>query len=220
MAEEKINDNNPLRTTEMAVSLFSRVATQYRDKFMNVEDYSQQLDAFCNDLKQNAQVLELACGPGNITRYLLNRRPDLNILATDLSEEMLVLAREANPQTNFALMDVRDFKKLGQMFDGIICSFGLPYLSKEDAVNMIADASGILLSNSMLYISVMEDEYSKSGLETTASGNTLYIYYHQEDYLREAINTSGFNLVNVMRREAESGGKPVTELVLVARKTL
>jgi len=45
-------------------------------------------------LNEQAKVLELACGPGNITKCLLSKRPDLEILATDIAPNILELAKK------------------------------------------------------------------------------------------------------------------------------
>ena len=49
---------------------------------------------FKND---NPVVLELGCGPGNLSKQLLSLRPDLKITATDLAPDMLEIAQETNP---------------------------------------------------------------------------------------------------------------------------
>src|ERR1043165_1092851 len=97
---------------EMAVNVFDRCAQDYQAKFMDVQQYSRSLDIFCAQVKKDAGILELACGPGNITKYLLQKRPDLEILGTDLAPNMLELAKQHNPQAIFQLMDCRDIGKL------------------------------------------------------------------------------------------------------------
>src|SRR6476660_8726042 len=53
-----------------AVSLFNKLAKQYQDKYMDVSLYHHSFDIFCRHIsKPNAEILELACGPGNITKY-------------------------------------------------------------------------------------------------------------------------------------------------------
>jgi ubiquinone/menaquinone biosynthesis C-methylase UbiE len=67
--------------TKIAVKIFDSSAHVYQDKFMNVDLYRESLDLFCDTIvKENASVLELACGPGNVTKHLLQKRPDFKIL--------------------------------------------------------------------------------------------------------------------------------------------
>src|SRR5690349_18694421 len=95
--------------TKMAVDIFNKHAQIYQHKYMDVSMYHDTLDAFCNSIpKHNAQILEIACGPGNITQYLLQQRPGFNILGTDLAPNMLELARANNPEAKFKEMDGRN----------------------------------------------------------------------------------------------------------------
>lgn len=205
--------------TNLAVNVFNQCANQYQERFMDLSMYHETFDAFCNSIKiPHASILELACGPGNITKYLVKKRPDFTILATDLAPNMLELAKANNPNVNFKLLDCKAFNSLNQTFDAIICGFGLPYLSKEEAIQMIADAAKQLHPNGVLYISTMEDDYSKSGLQTSSDGkHTLFMHFHQTDYLAEAIINNGFELIE-LKRISYHEPKPTNDLVLIAKK--
>ena len=121
--------------TKLAVDVFDKLANLYQAKFMDVSLYHDTFDMFCNNItKQNADVLELACGPGNITHYLLSKRSDFKLLGTDLAPNMIELAKINNPSAQFQLLDSRDIRKLNKTYDAIMCGFILPYLSKEDAI--------------------------------------------------------------------------------------
>lgn len=206
--------------TKIAVEIFNKHAQRYQDKFMNVDLYKESFDVFCNAIKkENASVLELACGPGNITKYLLNKLPDLNILATDLAPNMIELAKVNNPKAKFEIMDSRELLSLKQTFDGIMCGFCLPYLSKEEAMQLIRDAYKILNDNGAFYLSTMEDDYLKSGFEKGSAGDEIFMHYHQADYLTETILKNGFTIIDLQRKIYTPDGKPtVTDLLIVAQK--
>jgi trans-aconitate methyltransferase len=62
--------------------------------------------------KQDADILELACGPGNITQYIISKRSDFKILGTDLAPNMIELAKINNPSAQFQLLDSRDIRTI------------------------------------------------------------------------------------------------------------
>lgn len=204
--------------TAVAVAIFDKLANGYQDKFMDVSLYADSFNLFCDHLPKKASVLELACGPGNITRYLLDRRPDLQIYGTDLSPNMIALAKTNNPEAKFGLMDSRDILQLDKQYHGIMCGFCLPYLSKEDAVQLIADAGKALFDNGILYISTMEDDYAKSGLEAGSSGDLIYMHYHEADYLCQALKENDFSILYLERKTYMTREKKVTDLLIVAIK--
>jgi len=173
--------------TKIAVEVFDKLAELYQQKFMDVSIYSESLDLFCKVLPKNAEVLELACGPGNITSYLLKNRPDLKICGTDLAPNMIRLAKQNNPSAEFGIMDCREISRLEKKYDAIMCGFCLHYLSKEETIKLIQDALTLLNTGGFLYLSTMEDEYSKSGLRRGSTGDEIFMHYHEAAYLTEAL---------------------------------
>lgn len=187
---------------------------------MDVSLYHASLDVFCNNISQKeASILEVACGPGNIAKYLLTQRPDFNLLGTDMAPNMLELAKANNPQAKFQIMDCRDMLSLSKKFDGVVCGFGLPYLSKQEVFQFIQDASEILNKQGVLYISTMEGDFSKSGYEKGSSGDEIFIHYYTAEFLVASLKEFGFDLTDLRRKEYAVEGRPtVTDLIIVAEK--
>lgn len=208
-------DHNPI-----AVELFDKYASEYAGKFMDVSMYHASLDALCAAIsKQNASVLEIACGPGNVTQYLLNQRPDLQILGTDLAPKMLALARQNNPHAKFQLLDGRAISQLQQQYDAIVCGFFLPYLTKEEAIQFIADAATILRAGGVLFVSTMEDDYSTSGWRKGSQGDEIFMYFHEADYLLQALADNDFEVLDLLRQAyPPTGEATATDLLVLAIK--
>lgn len=206
--------------SQTTIHLFNKQAKAYQDKFMDLSSFHDTFDIFCQNIpKENAAILDIACGPGNITQYLLKKRPDFNILGIDLAPNMLELAKINNPSAQFQLMDCKDISQLTQKYEGIMCGFCLPYLSKEEAVQFIKDASKLLKPQGVLYISTMENDYSKSGFKKGSSGDEMYTHYHQADYLMEALKANDFEILHVKRQDYPTqDGTKTTDLVLIGIK--
>ena len=205
--------------TKIAVDIFDKRAEEYQNKFMHFDLYDDTFDIFHKNIQvQNAKILDIACGPGNITRYLLNHRPDFKIVGIDLSPKMIALAKLNNPGAEFILSDIRKLRKHKNKYAGIICGFGLPYLSREEAIKFIADARTLLDLNGILYLSTMEDDYSKSGFKTGSSGEKIHIYYHQRDYLVQALKENGLSILDLKRKNyPEKDGTVTIDLIIIAK---
>ena len=54
-------------------------------------------------------VADLGCGPGNLTRLLVERWPDASVLGVDSSPEMIERARADVPGVAFEVRDLRDW---------------------------------------------------------------------------------------------------------------
>ena len=59
--------------------------------------------------EQPRTVVDLGCGPGNLTRLLAERWPDADVRGVDSSEEMVERARVEAPGLAFEVGDVRDW---------------------------------------------------------------------------------------------------------------
>jgi len=200
-----------------AVAVFDKVAELYQSKFMDVSLYGKTLDAFCDLIGEKASVLELACGPGNITKYLLDRHSKLQVLATDLAPNMVKLAKANNPTARFQLLDCRDLAVINMKFDAIMCGFCLPYLSKDETIKLIADAALVLNDNGLLYLSTMEDEYEKSGFKTGSTGDAVFQHFYTLDLLESILVRSHFELVYTERLVSTTENTTVTDLVIIAK---
>jgi len=200
---------------------WNNVAERYQTHFMDLDLYDDTYDAFCNRLeKPGARILEIGCGPGNITRYLLRKRPDFVLLATDVAPNMVELARKNNPTAQCEVLDCRDLNRLDGPFDGIVCGFCLPYLSKEDCARLLRDCSRLLNPGGLLYLSAIEGDYARSGYETSSDGKTrMYVYLHQADYLLEGLKTNDFVNIDVIRKPyTKSDGSASIHLIILAQK--
>ncbi|MCK5703200.1 MAG: class I SAM-dependent methyltransferase [Cyclobacteriaceae bacterium] len=208
--------------SDITIETYNKSAIRYQEKFMEMNLYDDTYNDFCKLIdKGNQEILEIATGPGNVTRRLLKKYPDFKITGIDKAPNMVRLAKNGIPNADFHVMDCRDISRLKDKYDAIMCGFCMPYLSKDECAKLIQDMSGLLNSNGLIYISTMEDDYSKSGFETTSfSGNDkVYIYYHQYDFLKKELTESGFQNIDIQRKEhPEPDGAFLTDMIIMARK--
>ena len=204
---------------EITVDTFNKLAGKYQEKYMNYDFYFDTYDTFCDLISNDkAAIFEIACGPGNITKYLLNRRPDFKIEGIDLAPNMVELARANNPTANFHVLDSRDISGVNKKFDAVMCGFCTPYLSKDDVAKLIIDIRALLNTDGILYLSTMEDDYEKSDFQTSSDGDRVYIHYHQLDFLKLHLDANRFRIVDI-KRKAFPGEKrtPATDLFVFAQ---
>lgn len=198
---------------------WNKVARLYQEKFMDLDLYDETYDHFCQQVeKKSPHILEIGCGPGNITRYILTRRPDVKIHAVDVSPNMIRLASSNNPAASFRVMDCREIDTLTATFDAIICGFCIPYLSKQDVSKLIKDSTALLNEGGILYLSFIEGDYEQSGYETASSGDKAYVYYYQADHFQSLL-ADHFEVVALYRKSYPGGtDKMANHLIFIARK--
>ena len=205
--------------SEHAASVFNKYADTYEERFMDVSMYSKSLEYLINNLAPTQlKVMDVACGPANISKYLLDRNSALEIAGIDLSENMISLAKKNIPTGNFQLKDARDILSLNLKFDLIISGFCFPYLTKEEVIQFISDASKCLNAGGYLYLSTMEKPYSTSGLQKGSKGDEIMMHFHEEEYLSATMNANGFSTIFIDRViTTNTVGEEVVDLCMVGR---
>lgn len=197
------------------------MAAVYEERFMDLTLYNDTYDEFCRHVSQpDPMILEIGCGPGNISRYILSRRRDFKLFGIDLAPNMVQLAMKNNPSAEFGIMDCRNIRSIEKKFNGIICGFCMPYLSIEECTKLILDCADLLEKDGILYFSVIEGKYEDSAFEYSSDGKdrTFVHYYSEEDFL-PVLKASGFEVLNRDRKEyAKRDGAQSFHLIFIVRK--
>lgn len=205
---------------QKAVDLFNKLADSYQERFLSVEAYSESFHALLSMLDKNSRILDVACGPGNISRFLLNERPDLDILGIDLAPNMIEWAKRNNPTATFIVHDAQKIDQLTETFDAIIVGFLFPYFTMTQVREFIEKAHKILSKDGIIYISTMEDRYENSRFRSSSTGEQLLMHYYEASDLIEILEMHRFQTV-FEKRQLFSTDLPEsdTDLMLIARKT-
>lgn len=190
------------------INTFNKYADQYQDKYMKYEPYVETYSYLSSLLPADAKILDVACGPGNIAKFLLEAKPELKIYGVDLSPKMVSLARLNNPSAAFDVMDSRDISTLNRTYDGIVAGFLFPYLSREEVDQFILDARAMIGTEGILYVSTMEGDYEASGYQSKNGIDRVYTYYHETKHLVEKLKAAGFEVIDVERKSFEREGEP------------
>jgi cyclopropane fatty-acyl-phospholipid synthase-like methyltransferase len=188
---------------------------------MDLDLYNDSYDAFLDLVTQiNASVLEIGCGPGNITKYLLTKRDDLKIMGIDISENMIELAKKNNPLAKFELMDCREIDKLNKKFDAIVCGFCIPYLSYNDCHKLISDCHNLLNDAGILYLSFLGGHYENSGYISGTNKERTYFYYHDPTTLEKTLKSNLFEIIKQMEKIYRKGdGANEVHTIFILKKT-
>jgi ubiquinone/menaquinone biosynthesis C-methylase UbiE len=116
---------------------FDEFSVNYtRDMVQCVPNYLKLIDAFAAALPSNfipERILDLGCGNGNVTQYLLKVFPNAHFTLLDASPEMIGLCKKRFATHNFdyqtAYFHEYDFPKAG--FDMITAGFSLHHCDSE-----------------------------------------------------------------------------------------
>ncbi len=192
------------------MSAYSGFAYAY-DFLMKDVDYDRwadNIDKIYKELKLKPKsLLELGCGTGNITTRLY--RKGYNMIGSDLSEDMLMIAQEkayeSNLMINFIIQDMREINYRKKVESVISICDGLNYItSDEDLIKVFKSVSNVL-ENQGTFIFDISSHYKLKNI----LGNNTFAESHEgasyiwENYFNEEENILDFDLTVFIKSNIE-----------------
>lgn len=199
---------------------WNKIAQIYEDKFMDLDYYNESYNDFLNSILESApRILEIGCGPGNITKYLLKKRPDITILGIDVAPNMVDLARKNNPTAHFEVMDCRTISALHDKFDAIVCGFCIPYLTQDETVEFIHNCTQLLKTKGCIYLSFVDGNPEDSSFQVGSSGDRIFFNFHKIETIEKLLTNAGFSTPQIINVNYPKSNK-TTEIhtVLISTK--
>jgi cyclopropane fatty-acyl-phospholipid synthase-like methyltransferase len=203
------------------IAVYNKHVQEYINRFMELDLYGDSFEYLLQRLPQNGHVLELGCGPGNVIKYLQSRRPDLNFFGIDLAPAMIHAAKLQNTNARFEVMDIRAAGQISERFDAVIAAFCIPYLSPVDLDPLFFDLQNLTTKSGIVYLSCMEGERERSGLEKTSftGDDKLFINYYPRREIETLLKNYGFQIQKFSTIDyPETDGSFTTDLIYLAEK--
>lgn len=105
---------------------------------------SEIIDYVTKNAPENASVVDLLCGTGNLIMEIQKIRPDIKFVGVDLEGEYIEYARLQNPKAEFITADVLVWESEIK-FDAVLCTGGLhhlPYDRQNEFIKKISNLVG------------------------------------------------------------------------------
>jgi ubiquinone/menaquinone biosynthesis C-methylase UbiE len=205
---------------EETLNTWNKVAQLYQDKFMDLDLYNESYALFCSLIeKTNASILEIGCGPANITKHLVKLRQDFRVHGIDFAPNMIELAKKNVPTATFEVRDAKEILSLVSKYDGILVGFCLPYLTNEESNKLITDTFSLLNKNGILYVSFVEGDPAQSGFQTASTGDRSYFYFHELTNITNGFIDAGFENPRVVHvNYVNANSKQEIHTILITKK--
>ncbi len=102
--------------------------------------FDRELESLLDTAGPMTSVLEVGCGEGNVTERLAARFPRARVLGTDISRQVIDVARRGHPHIAFEACSIYDIGRLGR-WDLVVACEVLEHLAKPDlGLDAICDA--------------------------------------------------------------------------------
>jgi ubiquinone/menaquinone biosynthesis C-methylase UbiE len=128
-----VAESHALKSKQLYPGVFSRHALDYDRRLEQIMARGEARGRLrvleLVDARPGMRILDLACGPGTLTRRLAAQvSPDGEVVGIDLAPGMIALAQAAGtPNARFEVMDIEQLSFPDALFDGATCGHGLQF---------------------------------------------------------------------------------------------
>jgi ubiquinone/menaquinone biosynthesis C-methylase UbiE len=155
-----------VKSKELFPQVFGRHALAYQQRIEQVMARGEARGRLrvleLVDAQPGMRVLDLACGPGTLSRRLAERvSPGGEVVGIDLAPGMIEVARAAEiPNARFEVMDIERLTFAGGYFDAAVCGHGIQFA--PDLAAALAEARRVLHGDARFAASVPVDANNES----------------------------------------------------------
>ncbi len=133
-------------------STYNRIAQDWFKDHQEDTWWINGTDRFLSFLKSGNLVLDVGCGAGVKSKYLIKK--GLRVVGIDLSEEMIEIAKKEVPDAKFLVADIGEPLEFSYKFDGIFAQAVLLHIPRKDIKKVLANLVSLLKPKGYLYIAV------------------------------------------------------------------
>lgn len=205
-----------LRATRESYDLLAEgYATQFYAELDSMVLERALLGAFAEEVAPGSPVLDVGCGPGRTTAYLVER--GLSVTGLDLSPQMVRLARERHPGLTFAVGAMTDLPVADGSVGGLLAFYSLIHVPTPDVPQVLAEWHRALRPGAPVAIAFQVGTQVRQVREHDGHDVVLDFHRREPEQVAELLTAAGFSLWSTtVQPPAEPGKTP--HAFLLARR--
>lgn len=187
-------------------SAYNTIAENWHRNYAYITWWIPGADHFIKLLPSAARVLDLGCGSGENSKYLIDH--GLRVTGVDFAEQMIEIARREISDGDFRVLDVYRLDQLDEQFDGIFAQAVLLHIPKSDILHILRLMHDRIRPGGYCYVAVKERREGEAEEEIVREeGHELtpdapypepverFFSYFTADEMQLLMTTAGFTIV-------------------------
>lgn len=208
--------------TKAVKGAYKKVISDYRDKVKSEDLDHVYIERFLLGLDPGDKVLDIGCGTGSLSGEMMQNH-QLEVVATDISEDMVHLAKKLHPRLRVLHMDMRKLKFPPRHFSGVFANYSLIHIPDTDVISALKQMRRVLKLKGYLYLALQEPvaKLDRDGFYPLVYKKEvkMFINLTTEKEIRFYLKKAGFKVVRVDRRSANAKFEfPFNKLFVIAQK--
>jgi SAM-dependent methyltransferase len=180
---------------------YDRVAHEYANRIYRELEAKPFDRAFLDSLARRlpaGNVLDLGCGPGHVGKYL--NEQGVPIIGLDISQEMVKIARNLNPQIEFRQGDMREMEFVNESFAGVVAFYSIIHLAPGELVAVCKEVQRILVPGGVFALSFHLGQKVLHINELWGIKTSLDFVLFEREQVVEALTTAGLTGIESSQR--------------------
>lgn len=179
---------------ELSAKFYNQIIDLHHDEFNYKNlNYRNWLDLLISKIDKNNIVLDLGCGNGRAIKYFIDK--GFKGVGTDVSSEMLGLARKYVPKGKFIKQEFTKIKFKPNYFSAVISFFALNHTSKKEFKEVIKKCKIILKKDGFLLLGMVKGKGEGYFEGFYNKKLALYGAGYSKKELIDILNENNFQLV-------------------------
>ena len=171
------------------------------------DEYAEDTELFEKLIRNNSKIevktlLHLGCGAGN-NDYTFKRH--FKVTGVDISEDMLEIAKNYNPEVNYICADIREIK-LKECFDAVAIPDCISYMKTKSYLRKLINGACRLLKPGgvLLIVAHTSEEFMENDFVYTGCKGDIEITIFENNYILDSARTAyEATFIYLIRRAGE-----------------
>jgi ubiquinone/menaquinone biosynthesis C-methylase UbiE len=214
-------DMNDDELVKLTISGYDKIAADWHSTRLNF--WPELLEYILKYIKPNTNILDIGCGNGRLYKDIGNRfKENITYTGIDPSKNLIKLAKENNPDTNFEIYDGKNINYEDCYFDQIISIAVMHHIPKNKIIGWLTEAGRVAKKNSINIFTTWNLTKSNYKLENNSAvigfmhyKDVRYVYNYNKEEIYEIFTKSNFKILEIKEISRESG---MTNIVIITEK--
>jgi ubiquinone/menaquinone biosynthesis C-methylase UbiE len=185
---------------------YDRIADEYARRISNELQYKpldrELLDRFAAKVAERGEVCDMGCGPGHVARYLRDR--GATVFGLDLSPQMLVEARQLNPDISFREGNMMSLDLPDESLAGIAAFYAIVNISQESLPSVFREMHRVLQPGGLLLLAFHTGDEILRESELWGRPISMDFFLFQPSAIRQYLEAAGLAIEEIIEREPYS----------------
>ncbi len=192
-----------MQNKKAILDCYNKTAERYAEKFKNELEWKHFdqiiLKAFSEKNISKGPLIDLGCGPGQTTRFLLDNG-FTNIIGTDLSPEMVKVASKYHPSIRFEVADLLKLNYSQKTFGSAIAFYAIVHFDYEQIKTTFKEIKKILIEGGEFLFSFHIGDYTVHMDSFLEEQVNIDFYALETEKITTLLEEVGFEVIDLIER--------------------